>query len=79
MKHKKMKRRNFIKAGLGTTVLSIFGLKQLFSASRSKIKPNEHFPKKKVEKQMEIFLQYGGEFSGVKPQLPSGRANHGSI
>jgi hypothetical protein len=79
MKHKKMKRRNFIKAGLGTTGLSIFGLKQLFSASPSYIKPNEHLPNKGEEKQMEIFLEYGGEFSGVKPQLKSGRANHGSI
>jgi hypothetical protein len=79
MKHKKMKRRNFIKAGLGITGLSIFGLKQLFSASRSNIKPNEHLPDKGEEKQMEIFLEYSGEFSGVKPQLKSGRANHGGI
>jgi hypothetical protein len=79
MKQKKMKRRNFIKAGLGTTGLSILGLKQLFSASRSNIRPNEHLPDKDEKKQMEIFLKYGGEFSGVKPQLKSGRSNHGSI
>lgn len=79
MEQKKMKRRNFIKAGLGTTGLSILGLKQLFSASRSNIKPNEHLPDKGEEKQMEIFLEYGGEFSGVKPQLKSGSSNHGSI
>lgn len=79
MKHKKMKRRNFIKAGFGATSLSIFGLKQLFSSSRSNIKPDEHLPDKGEEKQMEIFLEYGGEFSNVKPELKSGRSNHGSI
>ena len=79
MKHKKMKRRNFIKAGLGTIGLSIFGLKQLFSVSRFNIKANENSPNKGEEKQMEIFLEYGGEFSDIKPQLKSGRSNHGSI
>lgn len=79
MNHKKMKRRNFIKTGLGTTGLSIFGLTQLFSASSPDIKPKNYSPDKGEEKQMEIFLEYGGELSHVKPKLKSRGRNHGSI
>jgi len=62
MKHKKMKRRNFIKAGFGTTGLGIFCFKQFFSPSSPDIKPNNNLSSTGKEEQMEIFRKYGGEF-----------------
>ncbi len=79
MNHKTMKRRNFIKTVPGITVLSILSLKKLFSKTGLNAETKEYLSnqKEKEEKIPGVFLEYGGEFSGIKPQLR--RTNHGRI
>ena len=76
MNHKTMKRRNFIKTVPGITVLSILSLQKLFSKTGLNAETKEYLSNQK-EKIPEVFLEYGGEFSGIKPQLR--RTNHGRI
>ncbi len=76
-----IRRRKFLKAGIGVSLLAVFPLKNLFPFAafdpsqghelnncRSK-----HFQ----ERIHEICLKYGGEFAGVKPERR--RNSHGSV
>ena len=77
MSHKTMKRRNFIKTVMGTTALSMLSLKKLFSKTDLNDETKGYLSNQKEAKIPEVFLKYGGEFSGIKPQLR--RTNHGRI
>lgn len=76
-----MKRRKFLKAGIGVSLLAAFPLQKLSPFSVSESPQNDGQDKCHSEhdqdKIREICLKYGGEFAEVKPELR--RNSHGSV
>lgn len=76
-----MRRRKFLKAGIGVSLLAVFPLKKLFPFAV--FSPSQHHEldncrsKQFQERIHEISLKYGGEFAGVKPELR--RNHHGCV
>ncbi len=67
-----MRRRKFLKAGIGVSLLAAFPLKKLFSFAA--FDPSQHHElnncrsKHFQERIHKICLEYGSEFAGIKPK-----------
>jgi hypothetical protein len=76
-----MKRRRFLKAGIGVSLLAIFPLKKLFPLAifnPSQLRELDNCRCGQFHGRMyEISLKYGGEFAGVKPERR--RSHHGCV
>jgi len=76
-----MRRRKFLKAGIGASLLAAFPLQKLFPFSASVFgqdgERDRYHPGRLQDKIREISLKYGGEFAEVKPELR--RNGHGSV
>jgi len=76
-----IRRRKFLKAGIGVSLLAVFPLKKLFPfAVFYPSQPHELNNCRSVrfqERIYEISLKYGGEFAGVKPERR--RNSHGCV
>jgi hypothetical protein len=76
-----MRRRKFLKTGLGVSWLAAFPLKKVLSfgsfcpGQRDKL--NNCRSEQFQERILEISLKYGGEFAGVKPERR--RNHHGCV
>ncbi len=76
-----MRRRKFLKAGIGASLLAAFPLQKLFPFSASAFRQGDERERYRAnqlqDKIHEISMKYGGEFAGVKPELR--RNGHGCI
>jgi hypothetical protein len=76
-----MRRRKFLKAGIGVSLLAVFPLKKLFpfvvSYPSQRHELNNCRSEQSQERIHEISLKYGGEFAGVKPERR--RNHHGCV
>ncbi len=76
-----IRRRMFLKAGIGVSFLAAFPFKELLSLSV--FSPGQHHefdtcrPKQFQEKIREISLKYGSEFGAIKPEPR--RNDHGCV
>lgn len=76
MKNCSIKRRKFLKTGIGIAVLCFVPKKKLFSQS-DRIESDGCVAGQSQEKVYKIVLEYGGEFAQIKPELR--RNNNGNI
>ena len=78
---KPMRRRKFLKTGMGVGLLAAFPLKELLSFPASVSDRNSGLdrcrPERFQDRICEISLEYGGEFAEVRPRLR--RNSHGSV
>ena len=76
-----MRRRKFLKAGIGASLLAVFPLQKLSPFSVSESSQDDGQDKCHSEQDQEriraISLKYGGEFAEVKPELR--RNGHGCV
>ena len=76
-----MRRRKFLKAGIGVSLLAAFPLQKLLPFSSSVFGQDNERDRYRLEQDQdkihEICLKYGGEFAGVRPELR--RNSHGSV
>jgi hypothetical protein len=76
-----MRRRKFLKAGIGVSLLAVFPLNKLFPFAvfhpSQRLELNNRRSNQFQERIYEISLKYGGEFAGVKPERR--RNSHGCI
>lgn len=76
-----MRRRKFLKIGLGVSWLAVFPLKKLFSLAVFNPSQRDNLNNCRCEQLqeriLEISLKYGGEFAGVKPERR--RSHHGCV
>jgi len=76
-----MRRRKFLKAGIGASLLAVFPLQKLLPFSVSESPQDDRQDKCHSEQDQdeihEICLKYGGEFAEVKPELR--RNGHGCV
>ena len=77
MTNESLKRRIFLKAGVGVGLVSIVPLKRLLGVSDGPAGFDDSVSGQTQKNIHEIIQKYGGEFGDIKPE--SRRRNHGYI
>lgn len=62
-----MKRRNFLKTGVGTVIASTIPLTDLLAGGEKSLQAE--LSKQPDKEDVRLFLKYGGELSGTRPVM----------